>query len=125
LILCDRYTDSTIAYQGYGRGLNLALIEQLNQIATNGLQSDLTLWLDLDVATGLARTQQRGTRDRIEQADRTFHHQVRYGFTTLAATFPDRIVPIHASQPEDLVTQQIQATLEARFQQWFGTSFEF
>lgn len=125
LILCDRYTDSTIAYQGYGRGLDLTLIEQLNQIATNGLHSDLTLWLDLDVETGLARTQQRGTIDRIEQANRTFHEQVRQGFTTLANNFPDRIVAIDASQPEDLVAHQIQATLEKRFQQWFGTSFEF
>jgi dTMP kinase len=125
LILCDRYTDSTIAYQGYGRGLDLSLIEQLNQIATNGLQSDLTLWLDLEVETGLARTRQRGEIDRIEQADRTFHYQVRQGFTTLAATFPDRIVPINANQPADLVAQQIQATLKKRFQQWFGTRFEF
>lgn len=121
LILCDRYTDSTIAYQGYGRGLDLALIEQLNQIATNGLQSDLTLWLDLEIETGLARTQQRGNTDRIEQANQSFHQQVRQGFATLAATFPDRIVPINASQAEDLVAQQIQATLEERFQQWFGT----
>lgn len=125
LILCDRYTDSTIAYQGYGRGLDLALIEQLNQIATNGLQSDLTLWLDLEIEAGLARTQQRGNIDRIEQADQNFHQQVRQGFTTLATTFPDRIVPINASQPEDLVAQQIQATLEERFQQWFGTSLSF
>ncbi len=120
LILCDRYTDSTIAYQGYGRGLDLTLIEQLNQIATKGLQSDLTLWLDLAIETGLARTQKRGTIDRIEQAHRTFHHQVRQGFTTLATTFPDRIVAIDASQAEDRVAQQIQATLEKRFQQWFS-----
>lgn len=124
LILCDRYTDSTIAYQGYGRGLDLSLIEQLNQIATNGLQSDLTLWLDLEVDTGLARTQQRGTVDRIEKADRTFHQQVRHGFTTLATTFPDRIVPINANQSEALVTQQIQATLKEHFHQWFGANFE-
>ncbi len=119
LILCDRYTDSTIAYQGYGRGLDLALIEQLNQIATNGLQSDLTLWLDLEIETGLARTQQRGSTDRIEQANQLFHQQVRQGFTTLAANFPDRIVTINASRSKDLVAQQIQATLEKKFQQWF------
>ncbi len=68
LILCDRYTDSTIAYQGYGRGLDFALIDQLNQMSTNGLESDLTLWLDLEVERGLARTQKRGASDRIEQA---------------------------------------------------------
>ena len=55
IVLCDRFTDSTIAYQGYGRGLNLNLIKQLNEIATGGLESDLTLWLDINVEAGLAR----------------------------------------------------------------------
>lgn len=120
LILCDRYTDSTIAYQGYGRELDLALIDQLNQIATNGLTSDLTLWLDLDAKTGLARTQQRGKRDRIEQADLTFHQRVQQGFATLAKTHPDRIVAIDANQPEDSVASQIQAMLDRCLTQWYG-----
>ncbi|QYO62964.1 dTMP kinase [Leptolyngbya sp. 7M] len=64
VILCDRYTDSTVAYQGYGRGLNRLLIDQLNQIATNGLQSDLTFWLDVNVEVGLARARDRAAQDR-------------------------------------------------------------
>jgi dTMP kinase len=60
LVLCDRYTDSTVAYQGYGRGLALPLIQQLNAIATGGLKSDLTLWLDLDVREGLSRARAPG-----------------------------------------------------------------
>lgn len=118
LILCDRYTDSTIAYQGYGRQLDRALIDQLNQIATGGLQSDLTLWLDLDVELGLARAQQRGVRDRIEQATIEFHRRVQQGFTDLAAAFPDRIVRIDASQSAEQVTQQIQAVLRDRLAEW-------
>lgn len=113
LILCDRYTDSTVAYQGYGRGLDRGLIDQLNQIATGGLQPDLTLWLDLDVAVGLARAQTRGKRDRIEQSDLAFHQAVRQGFTELAQAFPDRFVRIDASLDRDTVSQQVQAALES------------
>jgi dTMP kinase len=120
LILCDRYTDSTIAYQGYGRGLDQTLIEQLNHIATNGLQSDLTLWLDLDVKTGLARTHQRGKVDRIEQADLTFHERVQQGFTALAQAHPHRIARINATQPEAIVSQEIQAILSDRLTKWYG-----
>lgn len=120
LILCDRYTDSTIAYQGYGRALDLDLIEQLNQIATNGLISDLTFWLDLDAKTGLARTLQRGKRDRMEQADLAFHERVQQGFATLAKTYPDRIVTIDANQSEAIVAAQIQTTLDRQLTQWYG-----
>jgi dTMP kinase len=118
LVLCDRYTDSTIAYQGYGRQLDRALINQLNHVATNGLQSDLTFWLDLDVELGLARAQCRGSRDRIEQATLEFHRRVQQGFTDLAKAFPDRIVRIDASLPPQQVTQQIQRVLIDRLTQW-------
>jgi dTMP kinase len=120
LILCDRYTDSTIAYQGYGRGLSLDLIHQLNQIATNGLESDLTLWLDLDVTEGLARTRNRGEIDRMEQADLTFHQQVQQGFTTLATTYPERIVRVDASLTEAEVAKQIQTVMQKKLAKWYG-----
>ena len=114
IILCDRYTDSTIAYQGYGRGISLELIEQLNQIATGGLVSDLTLWLDVDVEKGLARAKQRGEFDRMEQADLAFHHLVKQGFAQLAMDNPQRMVRIDANLPEDLVQQQIQEVIRVR-----------
>jgi dTMP kinase len=120
IVLCDRYTDSTIAYQGYGRGLDLALIEHLNQIATGGLQSDLTLWLDLDAEMGLARTQKRGQSDRIEQAALAFHQRVQAGFAAQAQAYPDRIVRIDASLTEEKVAAQIQAVLPPYLTQWFG-----
>jgi dTMP kinase len=120
LVLCDRFTDSTVAYQGYGRGLDRTLIDQLNYIATQGLSSDLTLWLDLDAAEGLARTQRRGVTDRIEQADLAFHQRVQHGFTQLAQQHGDRTARIDASQTEDLVALQIQAVVEQRFSQWYG-----
>jgi len=114
IILCDRYTDSTVAYQGYGRGLSLSLIHQLNQLATAGLESDLTLWLDVDVEMGLARARRRGASDRIEQADLEFHRRVQQGYQELAQTHPSRIVRIDASGSEAEVQAQIQQILQER-----------
>lgn len=111
LILCDRYTDSTIAYQGYGRGFDLGLIEQINLIATGGLKSDLTLWLDIDVEQGLARAQGRGRKDRMEQAELAFHQRVQQGYRELAKAEPQRIVRVDASLSEAAVQEQIQAIL--------------
>ncbi len=124
LILCDRYTDSTIAYQGYGRGLDLHLIDQLNHTATAGLESDLTLWLDLDVETGLARTRQRGMIDRMEQADLSFHQSVQQGFVTLAQRYPQRIVRIDAAGAEPDVAKQIQAVMSQRLTAWYGVGLK-
>ena len=111
-----------MAYQGYGRRLDLELIDQLNQIATQGLESDLTLWLDLDVKVGLARTQRRGVADRMEQADLAFHQRVQQGFAALASRYPQRIVRVDASQTEREVAQQIQTILSQRFAQWYGVA---
>jgi len=119
LILCDRFTDSTIAYQGYGRGLDRALIDQLNQIATHGLTSHLTLWLDLEASVGIARAKSRGTSDRIEQADISFHQRVQQGFTELAQADPQRIVRIQADRSETEVSSDIQQVLRNHLQQWY------
>lgn len=119
IVLCDRFTDSTMAYQGYGRELNLALIGQLNQIATAGLTSDLTLWLDLDAEVGLARVRQRGISDRMEQADLDFHLRVQAGFSQLYQQYPDRIVRIDANQGEAAVTQAIQRVLVQHLDRWY------
>jgi len=118
IILCDRYQDSTIAYQGYGRGISLSLIRTLNSMATGGLESDLTLWLDVDVELGLARAQGRSAADRIEQADSCFHRRVQQGYKELAAS-SERIVRVDASLSEALVQQQIQAIVSQRLTQWY------
>lgn len=119
-ILCDRYVDSTTAYQGYGRGLDLNLIEQLNQIATGGLQADLTLWLKLDASTGLNRTQKRGASDRMERSDMEFHRRVQVGFESLAHQYPERIVAIDASLDQATVAQQIRQVVMQRLTQWYS-----
>lgn len=120
LILCDRFTDSTMAYQGYGRGLDRQLIDQLNQIATAGLQSDLTLWLDVAVEVGLSRAKRRGAADRMEQATLAFHRRVQQGFGELARLHDQRIVRVDASRSLADVSQAIQAILEQYLQQWYG-----
>ena len=120
LILCDRYTDSTVAYQGYGRGLDLNLIQTLNHIATGGLQSDLTLWLDTDADVGLARTHKRGQADRMEKNDHTFHQNVRRGFQTLAQEHTHRIVQIDANQDVQAVSDAIQSVVMQRLKDWYS-----
>jgi len=118
-VLCDRFVDSTVAYQGYGRGLDIALIEQLNQIATGGVKADLTLWLQLDAVAGLGRTRRRGTMDRMEQANLVFHQQVQNGFYTLAAQNPDRIVPVPAEGSIEQVSRRIQTIVNQYLQRWY------
>lgn len=111
-VLCDRYVDSTIAYQGYGRGLDMNLIQQLNQIATGGLTSDITIWLDVDVEIGLAR--KRGDAvglDRIEQETIAFHRRVQQGYIDLAASSPSRIVRVDGSLSKEAVHKNIQKFL--------------
>ncbi|NER26988.1 MAG: dTMP kinase [Symploca sp. SIO1C4] len=115
IILCDRYTDSTVAYQGYGRGLDLTLIDQLNQIATGGLESDLTIWLDVDVKIGLERAQKRGKTDRMEQASLAFHRRVQQGFESIYQQNPHRIVRVDASGSQAQVHCAIQEILHRHF----------
>jgi dTMP kinase len=109
IVLCDRFTDSTIAYQGYGRGFDRSEIDRVNQVATGGLQSDLTFWLDLDVTIGLERVLLRGKPDRMEQANLDFHQRVRQGYQELANIYPNRIVRIDANQSETVVQMEIQS----------------
>ncbi|MGB7414843.1 MAG: dTMP kinase [Thermosynechococcaceae cyanobacterium] len=122
LVLCDRYTASTLAYQGYGRGLDLDLIHQLNHIATAGLRDDLTFWLDIDVTAGLDRVRDRSANqafDRMESSELAFHQRIRAGFSDIAAQNSASTVKIDAAQDPDTVARQIQAVIAERLQQWY------
>lgn len=110
VVICDRFTDSTCAYQGYGRGLDLNVIEQLTQIATGGLTPDLTLWLKLEPEIGLSR---RKERDRLEAAGLDFHQRVYEGFAAIAAKVPQRMIAIDASQSVETVAGSIRSVVEA------------
>lgn len=119
IILCDRYTYSTVAYQGYGRALDMNLIDRLNAIATGGLEPDLGLWLDLDVEEGFARKRGSGDiADRIEQEKIDFHHRVQLGYSNLAASKPGIIFRVDASLTKEVVKQQIQEILFSKLQTW-------
>jgi len=111
VVITDRFTDSTIAYQGGGRGLPLERILAMDQAATGGLRPHLTLVLDLPVATGFSRL--KGT-DRIEQEADRFHHRVRQGFLRIAREEPERVVVIPADGTPDEVFRAAWAAVSAR-----------
>jgi len=115
-LVLDRFTDSTLAYQGFGRGFDVATLRSLNAFATGPVRPSLTLLLDLPVEEGLGRALARsGKRDRIEQAPLDFHRRLREGYLRLAAEEPERFVVIDASKPVPDVTAEIRAVVEARF----------
>ncbi|MBI4591791.1 MAG: dTMP kinase [Candidatus Rokubacteria bacterium] len=106
IIVSDRYADATLAYQGYGRGLDLQTIRELNALATGGVLPDLTLVLDLDAALGLKRLGNRA-RDAFEKLDFAFHHRVRQGYLEIAREEKDRIAVLDADRPEEPVHAEI------------------
>lgn len=114
IVLCDRHTDSTLAYQGYGRGIDLQLLRRLNELASNGIKPDLTLLLDCPVEIGLSRTKQRRSQtgagqseDRFEREELEFHERVRRGFLELARAEPIRFRIINAAAPAQAVAEEI------------------
>ena len=118
IVLCDRFTDSTLAYQGHGRGIDLARLKQFNDIAADGMRPNLTFLLDCPIALGLARTGERQVRagqpreDRFEREKCEFHEKVRAGFLELAAAEPKRFRVIDASRSVDEVTLDIRKIID-------------
>lgn len=112
-VLCDRFADSTTAYQGAGRGLPLNALEYLHLIATGGVWPDLTFVIDLPVEIGLERARARGRADRMEQEALAFHERVRQGFLELARREPARIRVIDGTQSIDEIAAAIRRALEA------------
>ncbi|MCK5434388.1 MAG: dTMP kinase [Dehalococcoidales bacterium] len=106
VVICDRYDDSTTAYQGYGRGLNLEVVKVINSAATQGLKPELTVLLDISAEEGLAR---KGTErlDRFEQEDITFHHKIKEGYLKLAGDEPERWLVVDATQSKKIIEEII------------------
>jgi dTMP kinase len=109
VVLCDRYLDSSLAYQGDARGLGRGPVEEVNRFATGGLLPDLVVLLDLDPASGLRR--RSGELDRIEAQDLDFHRRVRQAFCDLAAADPGRFAVVDATAPVDQVAAQVKAAV--------------
>ncbi len=105
IVLCDRHTDSTVAYQGYGRGLDLAQINYLNDLATNGLKPDLTLLFDVDTETSMQRVGKN--QDRMESAGIEFQEKVRQGYLQLAKSNPQRIKAFDSRKTIEQLHQEV------------------
>lgn len=114
VVLCDRYADSTLAYQGYGHGQELEPLRRLGDYATVGLKPDLTIFLDIDVQEGLRRKQSGGAEEwnRMEEKALAFHQAVRRGYLQLAADEPDRWLVVDAAQSVEIVHATILARLQ-------------
>ena len=105
IVLCDRHTDSTVAYQGYGRGLDIERINYLNDLATDGLKPDLTFVFDVDVETSMNRVGSH--KDRMESAGIDFFNKVRHGYLEIAKREPDRVKVIDATLSIDEVFERV------------------
>ncbi len=117
IVVCDRYVDSTLAYQGFGRDLNQSDLADLVRIATGGLMPDLTLLLDVDVAAGLARRSDGGEEmNRLDLESLAFHERVRAGYHTLVAADPARWEVVDASRPIPAIQQTLQTIVLKRLQ---------
>jgi dTMP kinase len=116
VVLCDRHADSTLAYQGAGRGLDLEALARMNALATGGRRPDLTLLYDLDPSVGLARRAEIGAPlDRLDGESLAFHGRVRERFLALAAAEPQRFVVLDATQPADTLERLGWQAIESRW----------
>jgi dTMP kinase len=111
VVLSDRYSDATVAYQGYGRGVDVDVIRELNLRVTGGILPDLTLLFDLDPAEGLRRIGRRPL-DRFEQLGLAFHRRVRRGYREIQRAEPKRVRLVRASAPPDVVANQVRAIVD-------------
>jgi len=112
IVITDRFTDSTLAYQGYARGVDLSLIEALNEMVVPDMKPYLTFLLDLDVEQGLGRNREAGKVDRFEQETVDFHNLVRQGFHQIARDEPERVKVVDASKSKEEVSAEIIRIIE-------------
>ena len=111
IVICDRFFDSTLAYQGYGSQLDHEAIKTIHRATLDGVQPDITFVLDIDVRLGLQRAKVRGEADAMERMDITFHERLRQGFLEIARDNPERISIIDATQNVEIMHEQICAVL--------------
>lgn len=114
VVVCDRFYDSSLAYQGYGHELDLELLHTITRFVTGGLVPDMTILLDLTSKLGLDRRKHDGRWNRLDDYDLAFHERVRAGYLKLAESEPDRWVRIDAAQTEEEIQNQIRSAVAAR-----------
>jgi dTMP kinase len=115
IILCDRFFDATVAYQGYGRGLDIEMLIRLSLVATQSIAPNITFLLDIDAATSHERVRRRGGVDRLELEDEAFHERVRQGYLELAQRFNRIIVLDGREPPERVLAQALEIVVRRRF----------
>jgi len=119
-VLCDRFSDATLAYQGYGRGLDIEMIRSLDRIVTTGMRPDLTILFDIEASRGIARARGRNNslgleaEARFENEALAFHDRVRQGYLKLVAQEPDRIRIVDASGTSEAVQEQVRKIVDER-----------
>ncbi|GEK89050.1 dTMP kinase [Alkalibacterium putridalgicola] len=117
IVLCDRFVDSSIAYQGQARGIGIKEVKAINEFAIEGLRPDLTIYLDVDAEVGLNRIKDKNsnrTQDRLELEEVAFHEEVRKGYLALIEAEPNRFVTVDASQSEEKVFEDVWKIVKAR-----------
>lgn len=120
ILITDRFSDSTLAYQGFGRAIDTNTISTLDRIATGGLKPDLTLLLDIDASAGLRRNRGANKVDRLEREDLAFHEKVRAGFLELARREPGRIKVIDASGGIEEIRTNVTEAVRSHFHDLFS-----
>lgn len=119
-VLCDRFSDATLAYQGYGRGLDIEMIRALDRIVTEGMRPDLTLLFDIEAASGVARARGRNNsrgleaEARFENEELAFHERVRQGYLALVAQEPERIQVVDASPSPEAIQAKVRKIVDER-----------
>lgn len=116
IVICDRFVDSSLVYQGYARGLGMDRVKAINDFATGGRTPDLTFYLDIEPEAGLARIAANGEREfnRLDRESLAFHHKVREGYRLIAEADPQRIVTVDAGRPLHVVEKELVDTLERK-----------
>lgn len=118
IVITDRFTDSTIAYQGYGRGLSLELIIEIDRLVNNNMRPDLTILLDLDVREGLKRNKGLNKKDRLELEDIEFHERVRKGYLDIASKETGRIKVFNASEDIQVINEKVKKEVVGFLNKW-------
>lgn len=113
VVICDRFIDSTYAYQGYGRGIDMGILEMVNNVSINGVIPDMTLFFDISPEVALKRRMASSEADRIENESTLFHRRVYEGYLELAARFADRIKRIDASVSVEKVWEEVKTLVDA------------
>lgn len=114
IVLCDRFVDSSLVYQGYARGIGIDKVWELNQFAIDDCMPDLTLYYDVDVETGLSRVRSRGEMNRLDSENVEFHKSVRKAYQMIAEKYPERIVTIDSNRPLREVEEESYTLLKNR-----------